>query len=43
MDKTAIAKAYFELVKAGRRTEESVPDSIRTEYELLKEADLLAQ
>lgn len=39
MDKTAIAKAYYELVKAGRRTEESVPDSIRTEYEAQKEAE----
>lgn len=43
MDKTSIARAYYELVKVGRRTEESVPDSIRTEYELLKEADSLTQ
>jgi len=39
MDKTSIAKIYFDLVKAGRRTEESVPAAIKEEYDKLKEAE----
>ncbi|MDO7908415.1 CD1375 family protein [Paenibacillus sp. JX-17] len=39
MDKTAFAKIYLDLVKAGRRDESSVPEEIKTEYEQLKEAE----
>lgn len=38
MDKTLFAKAYVDLVKAGRRKEENVPPDLREEYDrLLKE------
>ena len=36
MDKRAMAKIYYDLVKAGRRTEDSVPDVIRAEYDAIK-------
>ncbi|WP_170307973.1 CD1375 family protein [Paenibacillus dakarensis] len=36
MDKRALAKIYYDLVKAGRRTEDSVPNVIRTEYDEIK-------
>lgn len=39
MDKRAFAKIYYDLVQAGRRTEDSVPPELKTEYEALKEAD----
>jgi len=39
MDKKAFAKIYFDLVKAGRRTEESVPIELKEEYDQLKEAE----
>lgn len=38
-DKVAMAKIYIDLVKAGRRTEESVPVEIQEEYNKLKEAE----
>lgn len=36
MDKTLFAKAYVDLVKAGRRKEENVPPDLREEYDRLK-------
>ncbi|GIP56173.1 CD1375 family protein [Paenibacillus vini] len=42
MDKTAFAKIYLDLVKAGRRTEDSVPEQLKAEYNTLKEADTSA-
>lgn len=39
MDKTAIAKVYADLVRAGRRQIESVPQDIRADVEALIGAD----
>lgn len=36
MDKRKIAKIYLDLVKVGRRQEDSVPQEIRKEYDELK-------
>ncbi|WP_322902965.1 CD1375 family protein [Paenibacillus campi] len=32
------AEAYWVLVQAGRRTEEAVPEELRSEYEAIKNA-----
>ena len=37
-DKQKFAEAYFALIQAGRRTEESVPEELHEEYGKLKEA-----
>lgn len=39
MDKTAIAKVYADLVRAGRRVIESVPENIRTDVQAILGAD----
>jgi hypothetical protein len=36
--KMKFAEAYWALVQAGRRTEESVPEELRTAYEAIKNA-----
>ncbi|MFD1885924.1 CD1375 family protein [Paenibacillus wenxiniae] len=35
--KMKFAEAYWVLVQAGRRTEDSVPEELRVEYEMLKQ------
>ncbi|EGG33345.1 MULTISPECIES: CD1375 family protein [Paenibacillus] len=41
MDKRKIAKIYLDLVKAGRREEDSVPQEIRKEYDELKAESIM--
>ncbi|WP_379135964.1 hypothetical protein [Paenibacillus sp. sgz500958] len=38
-NKELLAKAYRDLVKAGRKAEEDVPAEIKPEYDALKEAE----
>lgn len=38
-DKTKFARAYWVLVQAGRRSEESIPDELKEEYNKIKEAE----
>lgn len=39
MDKTAIVKVYADLVRAGRRKIEGVPEDIRADVEAILGAD----
>lgn len=39
MDKTAIVKVYADLIKAGRRKIETVPEDIRTDILAILGAD----
>ncbi|GGI97131.1 hypothetical protein [Paenibacillus hunanensis] len=34
--KMKFAEAYWTLVQAGRRSEDSIPEELRTEYDMLK-------
>ncbi len=36
--KMKFAEVYWTLVQAGRRTEDSVPEELRAEYEAIKQA-----
>lgn len=36
-----MAKVYFQLIKAGRRTIEQVPESIRAEVQAMLDAEVV--